>query len=132
MESDQQRETILVVDDNHEVRAFVKALLERAGYAVATAADGEDGLNIFRHLRSSIALLVTDVKMPNMNGFELADRVLELDSELPILFMSGHAWNADRGLGCVEKPFRAVELVSKVQQGLDARRKGQETKASAA
>jgi CheY-like chemotaxis protein len=132
MELDQQPGTILVVDDNLEIRALVKALLERAGYTVATAADGEDGLNIFRLHRSRIALLLTDVRMPNMNGFDLADRVLELDSELPVLFMSGNSWNANRGLGCVVKPFTAVELVSKVRVGLDACRKRQAAKASAA
>src|SRR5579864_4338653 len=93
MDFDQQDEIILVVDDSLEIRGFVKALLEHAGYAVATAADGEDGLNVFRRHRSRIALLLTDVKMPKMNGLDLADRVLELDSQVPVLFMSGDAWN---------------------------------------
>lgn len=132
MEFDQAHEIILVVDDNLEIRGFVKALLECAGYSVATAADGEDGLNVFKRHRSRIALLLTDVKMPKMNGFDLADRVLELDSHMPVLFMSGDTWNATRGLGCVVKPFTAVELVGKVHQGLDARRKQQGTEASAA
>ena len=132
MELDQQVETILVVDDDLEIRTLVKVFLEQAGYAVATAANGQDGLDTFRRHRSQIALLLTDVRMPNMNGLDLADRVLELDTQLPVLFMSGDAWNANRGLGCVAKPFTAVELVSKVQQGLNARRKGQGAKASAA
>jgi DNA-binding response OmpR family regulator len=130
MEFDQQHEIILVVDDNHEIRGFVKALLEHAGYAVATAADGEDGLDVYKRHRSRIALLLTDVKMPKMNGLDLADRVLELDSQVPVLFMSGDAWNHSHGLGCVAKPFTAVELVSKVHEGLDARRKRQETSAA--
>jgi two-component system cell cycle sensor histidine kinase/response regulator CckA len=132
MEIDQEREAILVVDDDLEVRAVVKVFLEQAGYAVATATDGEDGLNVFRSGRSRFALLLTDVRMPNMNGFDLADRVLELDSELPVLFMSGDAWNASRGLGCVAKPFTAVELVDRVHQGLEAWRKRQRHNSSAA
>jgi len=108
---DQQLNTILVVDDDLDIRALVKIFLEQAGYAVATATDGQEGLDIFRSCRSRIALLLTDVRMPNMNGFDLADRVLELDSELPVLFMSGEAWNASRGLGCVAKPFTASELL---------------------
>jgi CheY-like chemotaxis protein len=132
MELKKQSETILVVDDNLAIRALTKALLERAGYVVATAADGEGGLNFFRQHRSRIVLLLTDVSMPNMNGFDLADRVLELEPDLPVLFMSGSAWNASRGLGCVPKPFTAVELVSKVSKGLDARRKRPEPKSSAA
>ncbi len=123
MESDQQDEIILVVDDNHEIRRYVKTLLEHAGYTVATAADGEDGLDVFRRHRSRIALLLTDVEMPKMNGLDLANLVLELDSQVPVLFMSGDAWNSSQGLGCVAKPFTAVELVSKVHEGLDARRK---------
>jgi|SRR5580692_2885517 DNA-binding response OmpR family regulator len=132
MEIHQERETILVVDDDLEIRAVVKVFLEQAGYAVATATDGEDGLNVFRSGRSRIALLLTDVRMPNMNGFDLADRVLELDSELPVLFMSGDAWNASRGLGCVAKPFTAVELVSRVHEGLEAWRKRQRRNSNAA
>jgi CheY-like chemotaxis protein len=54
--------------------------------------------------------------MPNMNGFDLADRVLELDAQLPVLFMSGDARNSNRGLGCIAKPFTAVELISRVQR----------------
>jgi DNA-binding response OmpR family regulator len=132
MEINQQRETILVVDDDLAIRSLVKVFLEQAGFAVATAADGEDGLNVFRAYRSRIALVLTDVRMPNMNGFDLADRVLELDSKLPVLFMSGEAWNASRGLGCLAKPFTAVELVGRVHQGVDRWRKRQRGKASAA
>jgi len=132
MEFDHQREVVLVVDDDLTIRKLVKTFLEQAGYAVATATDGEDGLQIFRLYRSRIALLLTDVRMPHMNGFDLADRVLELDSELPVLFMSGEAWNASRGLGCVVKPFTAAELVSRVQEGLDPSRKQERGKASAA
>ena len=98
MEFDRQRETILVVEDNQVIRALSKAFLERAGYAVATAEDGDCGFNFFKQHRSRIALLLTDVRMPNMNGFELADRILELDAEFPILFMSA-TWNADRVWG---------------------------------
>jgi two-component system response regulator ResD len=132
MEIDEQRETILVVDDDLQIRALVKIFLEQAGYAVATAGDGEDALNVFRSNRSRIALVLTDVRMPNMNGFDLADRVLELDSELPVLFMSAEAWNASRGLGCVAKPFTAVELIGRVHQGVDRRRRQQSSRASAA
>jgi CheY-like chemotaxis protein len=132
MELNQQGETILVVDDNLEIRGLIRALLEHAGFAVATAADGEDGLNFFRQYRSSIVLLLTDISMPNMNGVDLADRVLELEPDLPVLFMSASAWNVSRGLGCLSKPFTAPELVSKVSEGLDARRKREELKSSAA
>jgi CheY-like chemotaxis protein len=127
MQPRQQSETILVVDDSIEIRALTQAFLENAGYVVAIAADGHEGLTLFRAQQRKIVLLLTDVSMPNMNGFELADRVLELEPDLPVLFMSGNAWNADRGLGCVSKPFTAPELLSKVSEGLGKRGKARES-----
>jgi len=105
---------ILVVDDNESVRMFVQTFLEAAGYTVIMATDGAMGLELFKKCRPAIALLLTDVAMPNMNGLDLADRVLELDHKLPVLFMSGTAHDADRGCGCVEKPFKAAELLARV------------------
>jgi DNA-binding response OmpR family regulator len=121
MKLDPYRDTILLVDDNLDIRACAQVFLEHAGYPVVTAADGEEGLRHYETHRPNIALLLTDVMMPNMNGLELADRVLGLDSQLPVLFMSGDAWGADRGFGCVVKPFKSAELVARVRQVLDAK-----------
>ena len=121
MKLDAYRDTILIVDDNLDIRAFAKAFLENAGYPVVTAADGREGLCCYEIHQSSIALLLTDVSMPNMDGLELADRVLGIDSQLPVLFMSGDAGSADRGFGCVVKPFKSAELVARVNQVLDAK-----------
>ena len=112
--------TILVVDDNIEIRTFTKAFLEHAGYCVITAADGQDGLRSYEIHQPNIVLLLTDVCMPNMDGLELADRVLRLDSRLPVLFMSGDKCAADRGFGCLEKPFRPAELMERVSRALHA------------
>jgi two-component system cell cycle sensor histidine kinase/response regulator CckA len=117
---DTQRETILVVDDNFGIRGFAKVVLENAGYTVITAADGEEALRLHEKHQSSIALMLTDVVMPNLNGFELAARVLEIDSQLPVLFMSGrYAGIVFRGLECLAKPFRPTELVEKVSRALN-------------
>src|SRR4051794_18226934 len=91
LECDTRRQTILVVDDNAAIRSFVKTALVKSGYEVHTAADGEQGLVCFERNRPTIALLLTDVIMPNMNGLELADRVLERCAHVPVLFMSGDA-----------------------------------------
>jgi CheY-like chemotaxis protein len=120
MTSNLQNGTILIVDDNLDVRACAKVFLEHAGYSVVTAADAEEGLLYYETHQADIVLLLTDVMMPNMNGLELADRVLGLDSQLPVLFMSGDAWTADRGFGCVAKPFRPAELVERVSRVLNA------------
>jgi len=114
MRVDGQTRAILLVDDDAALRKVVTALLEHAGYTVIAATDGAVGLACFQQNRTVIALLLTDVVMPNMNGLDLADRVLELDDKLPVLFMSGTAGKADRGHGCVEKPFRASELLARV------------------
>ena len=67
----------------------------------------------FKQQQKQIALLLTDVLMPNMNGIDLADRTLEIDGMLPVIFMSGSAC-PDRGNGCLSKPFRVCELVARV------------------
>jgi DNA-binding response OmpR family regulator len=114
MRREQQTGVILVVEDNDAIRTAVKVYLEAAGYIVICATDGAVGLDCFQQNRAAITMLLTDVMMPNMNGMDLADRVLELDGNLPVLFMSGTANNADRGYGCIAKPFRRAELLARV------------------
>jgi two-component system cell cycle sensor histidine kinase/response regulator CckA len=119
MTRDSRCGTILVVDDNLEIRSFTKRFLETAGWTVVTAADGQEGLRFFEEHQSRIVLLLTDVVMPNINGLELADRVLGMDHSLPVLFMSGDTGCNYRGLECVAKPFRPDELLDKVTQVLN-------------
>ena len=120
MTYDSQHRTILIVDDNVGTRAFAKRFLEAAGYTVVTAADGAEGLRFYAEHQSRIVLLLTDVVMPNINGVELADRVLGMDSQLPVLFMTGGPGRAYRGLECIAKPFRSAELVERVSRVLNA------------
>ena len=110
---------ILVVDDCEMIQLLVKAFLESAGYLVMVAGDGDTALDFFLRKRLEISLVLTDVEMPRMNGMELADRVLELNAELPVLFMSGTSSDADRGYGCVVKPFQASELLARVGAALE-------------
>ena len=116
MTHDRQRGTILAVDDNVDVLGFTRTFLENAGYTVITAAGAEQALCLYAQHRSSIALLLTDVAMPNIDGFELADRVLGMDSSLPVVFMSGSARFDYRGLECLAKPFRPAELIEIVSR----------------
>jgi CheY-like chemotaxis protein len=115
-------DVILVVDDNAGVRALVRAVLEKAGYTIYTAADGSEGLACFECYKTRIGLLLTDVTMPRMNGLQLADRVRECRSSLPVLFMSGDAHdlpNDDYGL--LRKPFKSDELIGRVADALARR-----------
>ena len=118
MTPDSQSGMILVVDDDFEIRSLTKRFLEAAGWAVVTAADGAEGFRCYEERRADIVMLLTDIRMPNVNGFELADRVLEIDSELPVLFMSGEDWNAYPDLKCLAKPFGLAELLDSVSRTL--------------
>jgi len=111
---------ILLVDDDPSIRKLVKKLLEETGYTVIVAIDGEQGLACFLQNQTAIALVLTDVLMPRMDGPALADRILELDRTLPIVFMSG-TQSADRGYGWVPKPFRTSDLLEKVGAALQSR-----------
>ena len=114
------RETLLLVEDELDLRALVRMFLENAGYTVVTADDGEEGLRLYKRHQASISLLLTDVRMPNMNGVDLADRVLQLDSHLPVLFMSGDSPRVNLRSECLTKPFKGVDLVGRVAQVLHA------------
>jgi CheY-like chemotaxis protein len=121
MAHDRQRETILVVDDNLDIRKLARMFLEHFGYTVVTAADGDEGLRIYEERQASIALVLSDVRMPNMNGLELAGRVLGMDSQLPVLLMSGDPGCDYGGLECVVKPFRPAELIEAVSRVLNTK-----------
>jgi CheY-like chemotaxis protein len=127
MVNDTQRGTILVVDDNSDIRTFAKRLLETAGWSVVTAANGEEGLRFYQEHQSSIVLLLTDVMMPNINGLDLAHRVRGINSQLPVLLMSGEDWSAHRDLECLPKPFLPAELIEKVSRVLHAKTRSETT-----
>ncbi len=124
---DSQRGTILVVDDNHDICTFAKRFLETAGWTVVMASDGEEGLRSYAEHQSSIVLLLTDVTMPRVNGLELADRVLQIDSQLPVLLMSGDDLSAHRGTEYLPKPFLPAELVEKVIRALQPKTRPETT-----
>ena len=120
MTDDNQPGTILVVDDNVDVLRLAKRFLETAGHHVVTAADGEQGLAVYREHYATIVLLLTDVAMPNVDGMELADRVHGMNSNLPVLLMSGDTRSPYRGLECIAKPFRPSELLEIITRMLGA------------
>src|SRR5438067_1578498 len=82
------RETVLLVEDEGDVRALICEFLKAAGYQVLTAADGEQGLDIGQKFRDEIDILVTDVVMPRMRGPELAKRLRGMQPDLKVMYMS--------------------------------------------
>jgi two-component system, cell cycle sensor histidine kinase and response regulator CckA len=83
-------ETVLVADDQEDVRQSLRRSLERYGYRVFTAADGEAALAIAAEMRDEIDVVVTDVVMSTMSGFELGRRLASIAPELPVVYISGY------------------------------------------
>ncbi len=116
------RETvILLVDDDQSVRQFVKWLLHEEGFQTIEAGDGIEAFNLIEEFGKDIALLLTDIKMPRMDGVSLAESVRELFPRMPILLMSGYADSdaLERLMtGCVvlQKPFLPDTLIQAVQK----------------
>ena len=115
------RQTILVVDDEREVRALVREVLELHGYTVIDTGDPIEARRIAES--QPIHLLLTDVVMPMMSGLELAKRVEEISPATKVLLMSGYETAAVKGSGraLVSKPFRTGDLVKTVRQMLDSK-----------
>ncbi len=118
---------VLVVDDDHEVRAVAVALLRDLGYAVVDAGDGHAGLALLKS-DPGIALLFTDWAMPGMDGRQLAARVAELRPQLPVLFTSGNANEILSGSGVppdirfLAQPYRRHDLAEAIREALAAAR----------
>lgn len=93
--------TILVVDDEENIRHLYKAELEDEGYQVLTAGDGEEALEVFDS--QDVHLMTIDIKMPKMDGLDLITNIRERDKELPIVVCSAypsykqdfHVWGAE-------------------------------------
>lgn len=119
-------ETILVVEDDADVRSFTTETLHELGYRVLAARDGAEGLRLLDAHRE-IVILFTDVGLPGgMNGRQFADEAKRRRSDLKILFASGYARNAivhhgrlDPGVELVSKPFTYATLSQRVRQLLD-------------
>ena len=120
-------ETILVVEDDDEVRAVTLDLLKRHGYNVYEAASGEEALQLCATDNVAIDLVVSDTIMPVMNGPELAKRLREIRPGLKTVFISGYTDTALSRSGVIEdeivlipKPFSAATLTQGIRKVLDA------------
>jgi two-component system cell cycle sensor histidine kinase/response regulator CckA len=119
------RETILVVEDQPEVRGFACRSLQVYGYRVLEAADAEEALRLAAALDEPIDVLLTDVVMPGMNGVELSERLLLLRPGTKVIFASGYADSvmlhhgvADSGAAFIPKPYGPSTLATKIREVL--------------
>jgi two-component system cell cycle sensor histidine kinase/response regulator CckA len=116
--------TVLLVEDEDAVRGAAAMRLEREGYRVLGASSGTEALDIWCH-RDDVDVVLTDMVMPGMGGRELADRILHLAPETPIVLMSGYSDEPPivevngRPPSFLQKPFSADDLLRTVRQALD-------------
>jgi PAS domain S-box-containing protein len=120
-------ETILLVEDEPNLRRLARQYLENQGYRVLEAEDGAAALQIASGHRDTIDLLLTDVVMPGMNGRELAEQITAQRPEIRVLYMSGYTENAighngllDTGINLLQKPFSLPTLKDRVRELLDS------------
>ncbi len=124
---DHGQETILLVEDESNLRRLARQYLEMQGYKILEAQDGAAALQIVQGHQGKIDLLLTDVIMPGMNGRELAGHITELLPEIRVLYMSGYTENAvgqdgmlDAGINLLQKPFSLPVLKDRVREVLDS------------
>lgn len=119
-------ETILVVEDNPEVRNLSRTVLETFGYKIIEAVDGEDAVEQFGKNLHDIDLVVMDVVMPKMNGQQAYREISKIRPDVKVLFMSGHTADIIQEKGIltdggsfIHKPVTPMELLRKIRQLLD-------------
>ncbi|MBZ5726680.1 MAG: response regulator [Acidobacteriia bacterium] len=123
---DCERPTLLVVDDDSEMRETASMMLECAGYDVLTAGSGKAALRLCEE-HSEIDLVLTDFDMPMMNGLELANRLSGLTRPIAIVLMTAHPvetlrtpdTHSSREFRILRKPFTSAELREEMAHALD-------------
>lgn len=116
------KETILIVDDEKEIRNLIAIYLKNEGYQVLEACDGEEGLQLLK--KQEIHLIVLDLMMPNVDGMEMCMKVREI-AEMPIIMLTAKSQDMDKIMGLtigaddyVTKPFNPLELVARIKSQL--------------
>jgi CheY-like chemotaxis protein len=119
-------ETILLVEDNALTLKFSLNALNTLGYRVLAAVTGEDAVHLADQFPGSIHMLITDVSLPDMNGYELSEAIKKKSPETKVLYKSGHTENTHSSgdpphssLNFIEKPFSTFALAHKLREILD-------------
>ena len=116
-------ETVMLVEDEAQVRDLTERMLKQLGYSVLAAAHGKEAMDVSRAHPGKISLLVTDVVMPNMSGKQVADALLSSRPGLRVLYLSGYADNTvvhhgvlDSNVDFLSKPFSREALARKIRE----------------
>jgi PAS domain S-box-containing protein len=120
-------ETILLVEDEEELRNLAEVVLTKKGYVVLTARDGEEAIETYRHRHREIALVVSDLGLPKLSGEDVLRRLKEFNPDVRLLLVSGFVEPEQKAeilkAGAIEvlpKPYSPNELLKKVRDALDA------------
>lgn len=119
-------ETILVCEDETDIRNFIRETLESNGYTVIEAKDGEEGIDTFRRYKDRVALVLLDVMMPKKSGKDVYDAIAEMDPKVKTIFMTGYSTDSldKQGFGdaitpCIFKPIETDMLLTEIRRKLD-------------
>src|SRR6266496_3520116 len=122
------RQTVLIVEDEEQLRDLAPQILEVNGYSVVTAANGAEGLRLFEDFPGRFDLVITDVVMPVMSGAELAEQITLLQPQAKVLYMSGYTNDSmvrhgvlEHQVSFLQKPFSPASLARKVREVLDSK-----------
>ena len=115
---------ILVIDDEQMIRTFSRAALESYGYEVLLAGDGSEGIRLFREHANKVKIVLLDIGMPGMNGYETLRRLREIQRDTPVLICSGfgeleteqHLKDDEDVAGFLPKPYTAKQLAEAVKE----------------
>jgi DNA-binding NtrC family response regulator len=122
--------TVLLVDDDPSVRSFIQTYLQSSGFRTVAAASGNEAMRVLNQECDSIGLVLTDLRMPNISGIELAKLVRQSKPDTPIIFMSGY-WDQSvdefRDVRFLQKPLDLNHMVAAISESLEsaARPRGQ-------
>ena len=119
----EQKRTVLIVEDEKSIVDILRFNLEKEGYAVLTAYDGESGLE--QAISGGADLILLDVMLPKMNGFDVCRRLREGGSSVPVIILTAREEEADKVLGLeigaddyITKPFSMRELMARVKANI--------------
>ena len=119
--------TILVLEDEADVRKMVATMLVSNGYKVLTAGNGEGAIKAFKRSKEPVDLVLLDVVSPGLSGPMVAERLASLQPGLRVLFMSGYDntnvvqhYVVEKGCALLKKPFTEQQLTKKVREALNA------------
>lgn len=119
-------ETILIAEDEEIVNQFLTGVLQRAGYTIISASNGEEAVTRFKEHNSAISLVISDVVMPKKNGRQICEEIRGLRPDIKFIFISGYTADIilqkgilEEGVDFVTKPFSKNEILRKVRNVLD-------------